>query len=140
MPIRQVDALTEGQLVQLTDLFQNLWWTPGRTLDDVRVAVANSSVVIGLVDQAADERLVGFCRLLTDFVYRAMLYDVAVDPAYRGRRLGLRLLEAVAEHPRLKNVDVIALNCAADLVPFYERFGFETQESQLFSMRRKKIA
>ncbi|PQO40067.1 GNAT family N-acetyltransferase [Blastopirellula marina] len=140
MSIRQVDALTEGQLVQLTDLFKDLWWTPGRTLVDVRVAVAHSSVVIALIDSDADERLVGFCRLLTDFVYRAMLYDVAVDPAYRGQQLGQRLMEAVVEHPRLKNVDAIALNCAGDLVPFYERFGFETQEPHLFSMRRKKIA
>ncbi|MCC9607202.1 GNAT family N-acetyltransferase [Blastopirellula sp. JC732] len=139
MSIRQVDALCEAQLVQLTELFQNLWWTPGRQLEDVRIAVGHSSLVIALIDEAADDRLVGFCRLLTDFTYRAMLYDVVVDPAYRGKGLGQRLINAVIAHPRLASVETIALACAADMAPFYERFGFQTQDSELLTMRRKKI-
>lgn len=140
MPIRQVDTLTDAQLAQLTELFQNLWWTPGRQLADVRVAVAHSSVVIALVDDEADDRLAGFCRLLTDFTYRAMLYDVVVTPEYRGQGLGQRLIDAVLAHPQLAAVDAIALNCAGDLIPFYERFGFEKQEPGVFSLLRKKIA
>ncbi|EAQ80385.1 GNAT family N-acetyltransferase [Blastopirellula marina] len=140
MSIRQVAALSEAQLVELTTLFQDLWWTPGRQLDGVRIAVENSSLVIGLVDDAAGDRLIGFCRVLTDYVYRAMLHDVVVDPAYRGQQLGRRLMDAVIEHPRLQNVDTITLACSADMIPFYRQFDFDQQESEIFTLRRKKIA
>ncbi|UUO06269.1 GNAT family N-acetyltransferase [Blastopirellula sp. J2-11] len=140
MSIRQVAALSEPQLAELTTLFQDLWWTPGRQMDDVRIAIGNSSLVIGLIDDAAGDQLVGFCRVLTDFVYRAMLHDVVVDPAYRGQQLGRRLMDAVIEHPRLRNVDTITLACSAEMIPFYRQFGFDQQEAEIFTLRRKKTS
>jgi ribosomal protein S18 acetylase RimI-like enzyme len=67
---------------------------------------------------------VAFCRVLTDFVFRATIYDVIVAPPHRGQGLGRRLLDAITTHPRLQNVSVLWLCCEPDRVPFYEKWGF----------------
>lgn len=36
-----------------------------------------------------------FARILTDYVYKALILDVIVEPAYRGRGLGRLLMESI---------------------------------------------
>ena len=109
-------------MVELHALFQNEWWTKGRELDDVR-EMLQSSLVIAFAERETG-RLVAFCRLLTDYVYRGMIHDVVVAPEWRGRRLGRHLVEAILAHPRLQRVESMTLSCLPDLVPFYEKWGF----------------
>jgi GNAT superfamily N-acetyltransferase len=97
--------------------------------------LAETDLVFALVDRAAD-RLVGFARVLSDFVYRAYVYDVVVDAQWRGRGLGRELLDAILEHPRLAAVELVELSCQADMVPFYERWGFEDSTGRSVLMRR----
>ena len=122
MSVRLVDSLTPDQVAGLHQLYQHEWWSQGRSLDDVRLVVENSSLLLGLVDESG--RLVAFCRVLTDFVFRAPIYDVIVAPPHRGQGLGRRLLDAITTHPRLQNVSVLWLCCEPDMVPFYEKWGF----------------
>lgn len=121
--LMQVESLTTLQVAQLHSLYQLEWWTKSRSLEDVRAAVENSSLIVGFVESES-HRLVGFCRLLTDFVFRAMIYDVIVAEAWRGRGVGRRLMEAVANHPRLARVSAVSLFCVPEMVPFYEKWGF----------------
>lgn len=137
MTLRQVEMLTEPQIADLHALYQSEWWTQGRSLDDVRIMVENSSLMIGLVDQ--NERLVGFCRVLTDFVFRATIYDVIVAAALRGESLGRRLMDSVSRHPRLQRVSTIWLCCNPDVVPFYEKWGFRVfDEGQLWMLKAQR--
>lgn len=121
--LRPLDSFSEAHIAQLHALFQSEWWTKGRTLDDVRHMVRNSSLVVAF-EETETGRLVAFCRLLTDFVFRATLYDVVVAADHRGSGLGRRLMEAVAAHPKLQRVEVIWLCCLPELIPFYEQWGF----------------
>ena len=136
----QIDSLTETQVVELHALFQNEWWTKGRELDDVR-EMLKVSLVIAFAERETG-RLVAFCRLLTDFVYRGMIYDVVVAPAWRGRRLGRRLVEAILAHPRLQRIELLSLSCVPDMVPFYEKWGFQVlaDEGRRWMVRPRPVA
>ncbi len=131
-----VHELNEEQLIQLHNLYQLQWWSRGRTLEDVRTMVDGSSLVFALV--AADSgRLVAFCRVLTDFAFRGMLHDVMVEEQARCHGVGRRLMEAVTTHPRLRRVEAIGLWCKAELVPLYQKFGFEQANANYCWMQRQ---
>ncbi|QDT67849.1 Acetyltransferase (GNAT) family protein [Planctomycetes bacterium MalM25] len=136
MPFQVVDQLTESQTVELTRLYQGEWWTQGRPLDEVHDMLAASDVVIGLVDD--DQHLVGFCRVLTDFVFRGTLYDVIVDPDYRGQGLGRQLLDAVAEHPRLARLEKLYLACKPEMAGFYAAANYQPVGEALVWMSRRQ--
>jgi len=133
-PLQQVDHLTEQHVLELHALYQHEWWTEGRTLADVRVMLENTQVVIALIDEATG-RLVAFCRVLTDFVYHATLYDVIVSREDRGTGLGKRLVDAVVNHPLLARVPSPRLFCLPELIPFYEKWGFQTVAADITCMR-----
>ncbi len=137
MPLRQVEKLAEGQVADLHALFQSEWWTKERSLDDVRMMVENSSLVVAFVDE--DEKLVGFCRILTDFVFRATIYDVIVSQSCRGQGLGRKLMDAVSQHPRLQRVSTLSLRCKPEMTPFYEKWGFRAfDEGPLWMLKAQR--
>lgn len=123
----------------LAALFAEQWWTAHRTLDKVRSAIEASSVVLCAVSVDGDE-LVGFARVLTDGVYVALVLDVMVGAAWRGRGIGDLLLEAVTTHSALQAVESIELVCQPGLVAFYARWGFTDQVGSSRLMRRTERA
>lgn len=120
--LTQVDTLTEAQILQLHALYQQAWWAQTRTPEQVRRMLAQTSLIIGLVDESG--QLVAFCRLLTDFIFHATLFDVIVSTDRRGQGIGRQLLDAVHQHPRLRDVKTRWLCCLPEMLPFYRRWGF----------------
>lgn len=106
---------------------------------DVETMLAETDVVIGLTDSVTGD-LVAFARVLTDSVYKALIFDVIVRDDRRGTGLGGRLMEEILAHPDLGRVDHFELYCLDDLVPFYERWGFTDELGELRLMRRERNA
>ena len=79
--------------------------------------------------------LVGFVRAITDGVYRATIFDLIVSPEWRGRGLGAELLERAHAHPALVGCKRIELICTEEMVPFYERFGYELSPPERLRMQ-----
>jgi GNAT superfamily N-acetyltransferase len=131
---RIVSELTEQQISELTDLYRNEFWSQNRTEQDVAKMLAGSNIVIGLVDEC--DRLIGFIRVLTDFVYRAFIFDVIVKPTHRNQGLSKKLLDSVIYHPQLQSVESFGLYCLPEMVPFYERWGFTAELGGLQLMMR----
>lgn len=131
---RTVSTLTEQQISELTDLYINEFWSQNRTRQDVTKMLAGTDIIIGLVDEC--DRLVGFVRVLTDFVYRAFIFDVVVKPTHRNQSLGTKLLDSVIAHPQLQSVEYLGLYCLPEMMPFYERWGFTSQTGGLQLMIR----
>lgn len=113
-------------LDQLLDLFQvGAFWAQDRRLEDLEVAIAHSEPVVGVWDQ---ERLIGFARATSDGVYRATIWDVVIDPNYRGAGLGRKLVETVLSHPHVNRVERVYL-MTTHQQDFYERIGFQENSS-----------
>lgn len=134
MTYRFVEALTENQILDLMDLYRYEFWSKERTYQDVVKMLAATDLLIGLVDES--DRLLGFTRVLTDFVYRATVYDVIVRSSHRGLGLGAQLMEALVTHPKLQTVEHIHLSCLPEMIPFYERWGFTANLGGIIYMRR----
>lgn len=134
MNYRIANQLTDNQIYQLVELYKNEFWSKDRTFERVVKMLEASDVIIALVRD--DEELIGFCRVLTDFVYRGTLYDVIIKPDYRKMGFGAKLLDAVINHPQLKEVENIALYCLPEMIPFYERWGFQIDVDGIQLMRR----
>jgi GNAT superfamily N-acetyltransferase len=95
------------------------YWARGRPREVVERSLAGSARVVGLYHAGAQ---VGFARVVSDGAVLAYLADVFVDPAHRGRGLGVELVrEAVDGGPhrglswRLDTSDASGL---------YAKFGF----------------
>lgn len=131
---RIVETLTESQVSDLMDLYKNEFWSDKRTRQDVVKMLASTDVIIGLVDEC--DRLIGITRVLTDFVYRAMIFDVIIKPTHRKMGLGAKLMDAVLNHPKLQTVENFALNCLPHMVPFYKRWGFSDDLGEMKFLRR----
>ena len=125
-----VEHLSDAQTVDVHRLVQQQWWGRQRTLDQVRTMVAHTSLIVALAEHA-DGRIIGFCRALTDFAFRATIYDVMVDAAWQRQGVGRRLLETLCAHPRLADVNFLYLACEPDLFPFYEQWGFAPYDGRV---------
>jgi GNAT superfamily N-acetyltransferase len=131
-----LSRLNESQLEDLWRLYQCEWWTQGRKLEDVRRAVKHSGLIFAFAEPGG--RLVAFARVLTDFVYKALVLDVIVDREHRQRGIGRTMLDAIVSHPALANVRDIELYCRPELVPFYQKWTFTADLGELRFMRRSK--
>lgn len=131
--MRIIEHLPESHGEQLHRLYQQAWWALERTVDEARQCLRGSQLTVGIVDE--QDRLVAFARVLTDGVFKALVFDVIVDQAHRGTQLGDRLLTHVINHPMLSRVKHIELYCKDDVLDFYVSRGFEEQSSELHLMR-----
>jgi len=131
-----VNRLNCVHIEQLWHMYQGEWWSRGRNLNDVRRAVEHSDLICAYCDPTTG-RLAAFARVLTDFVYKAVIFDVIVDRPVRRLGLGRKLLEAVTSQPALLFVEHIELYCRPELVPFYKRWGFTADLDELCFMRKK---
>lgn len=128
MIMQIVNNLNSDQLNELVDLFQNEWWSKGRTLNDTSEAVDNSSFICGLLND--EKSLIAFGRVLTDTRYKALILDVIVREDLRGERIGEKLFHAITSHPKMKNVNHFELFCKDEMVSYYESFGFRILEGE----------
>jgi GNAT superfamily N-acetyltransferase len=108
---------------QLVTLFQQAPWAKGRTLSDAREMLRHTDVALCAWD---GDQLVGFGRVLTDFVYRATIWDVIVDEAYQKQGIGAEIVQRILQHPRLKRVELFWL--CTRRPGFYEKLGFSSKE------------
>ena len=124
MNLQAISQLNEAQVQDLQRLYQSAWWSKERQLDEIRRMLAGSDIIVGEC-QVETGRLISFARVLTDFVYRALILDVIVDEAFRNQGLGRRLMEQIVHHPQLQSVEALLLFCEAEMVPFYRKWGFQ---------------
>jgi GNAT superfamily N-acetyltransferase len=121
---------------QLVRLYAQAPWAAGRTADDARDMLVHSDLVLSAWDGS---KLVGLGRVLTDYVYRASIWDVIVDKDYQGQDIGTQIMQRILQHPDLKRVELFWL-CTSDKQAFYEKLGFSAKEQTGMVWARSKQA
>ena len=120
---RFVEQIDDRLRRDLMELYRHEWWTDARRADDVARMLEHTDLLVGVCAEPGG-KLVGFTRVLTDRVYKALIFDVIVAQAHRGAGLGRRLVQYVLDHPMLADVRHVELYCKPELIPFYEQWGF----------------
>ena len=124
--IRFSDRHEEVDLEQLQRLLRiGTFWAKERTLKELAIAIANSQPVVTVWDC---DRLIGHARATGDGIYRATIWDVVIDPDYRGAGLGRKLVQIVLAHPNICHVERVYL-MTTHQQEFYKHIGFEQNAS-----------
>ena len=100
-------------------LAQDSYWAKGIPRDMVERSVAHS-LCFGVYREDAQ---VGFARIVTDRATFALLADVFVLEAHRGKGLSKWLMQAVIAHPDLQGLRRMLL-LTSDAHELYRQFGF----------------
>ena len=79
MTMRAVYELDETRIAQLHAFFTREWWTAGRSFEETRRCVEGSQICIGLIED--DSGLVGFARVITDYTFKALIFDIEANGA-----------------------------------------------------------
>ena len=98
----------------------NAYWAKGRTYEEVKNTIHYSDC-FGIYKNSHQ---VGFARVLSDYTVFAYLMDVFIISAYRGKGLSKKLLTAVFEDSKFKQVKKWML-ATSDAHGLYEKFGFK---------------
>lgn len=103
----------------LRDLYDEIEWWPERKNEEIE-CVLNNGIAIGAW---CDGTLIGFCRAVSDGVFRAYVEDIAVSTEYRKKGIGYKLVERMMRE--LSHIDAVSLFCDEELVDFYNKHRFK---------------
>jgi spermidine synthase len=115
---------TAGQLDGILALYRMQgWWGPSGERDpEMAGAMIRGSHCFAVAE--AEGRIIGMGRALSDGVSDAYIQDVVVDPAFRGRGIGSRIVEDLVHRLRHDGIDWIGLGAEAGTYDFYRKAGF----------------
>lgn len=113
---------------ELAQLYERAPLGAKRAPEKLKLAFDNSLLKVFAFDGA---RLVGAGRALSDGVWRAAIYDVAVLPEYQGQGIGSEMVQSLV---RSAGVDVVMLYAAPGKERFYEKFGFRKMKTAMAIM------
>jgi GNAT superfamily N-acetyltransferase len=126
---------TEKPILQseLMGLYQEAGWWPNRDENGI-LQLLVSGVAVGAWK---DDILIGFCRSISDGIYRAYVEDVVVLSTYRNKGIGELMVKRLLDE--LKDIDVISLFCTEDLDGFYELSRFKRTKQIVMHYKNQGI-
>lgn len=114
----------------LQRLYQQTSWAAERSPLDIQQMLDRSPLTLGVWD---DDQLIGFARVLSDDRYRALIDDVVVASAYRRQGIASQMMERLLK--RLQHIEILMLDCGAEMADFYGQFGFRPKSGASLERR-----
>ena len=118
---------------QLYKLFVSVGWADESTtkqsmIDNFNKPFINSTIVFSAWD---NDLLVGCVRVLSDKMFRSVIYDLAVLPKYQGNGIGKELVKKCRE--QFPNSEWL-VGTTNERASFYEKLGFEKNTDVFLSI------
>lgn len=130
-------TLNEKNIIELHTLYLSQWWAKDRSLEETQQCVEGSQLCIALLDN--NGKLQGFARVLTDYVFKALIFDVIIAKEYRKQGLGDKLITLIKQHSDLARVKHFELYCLPELEPFYHSHNFTSDVGNIRLMRYTNV-
>lgn len=118
--------------------FIYLWesvWGEAPSIEQVSLAMDNTSFRISIYDK---DKLIGMARLIGDKGLDYYIKDVVVIPEYQHKKIGSMIIKELLKFINdngIQNTKIFVELCAMpDVIPFYEKFGFDYNEAQRLKM------
>lgn len=108
---------------QLHSLFVDVGWSDGGSLpEDMKAGFIKPWIHSTLVVSAwTDERLIGAVRVLSDTMFRSIIYDLLVLPKFQNKGIGKELVKRCIE--RFPNSEWL-VQTTEEISGFYKKNGF----------------
>lgn len=103
----------------IQNFLKDVYWAAGRTMEEVQKTI-DSSFCFGIY---LDDKQIGFCRVITDYVVFAYVMDVFITEEHRGKGYSSILIENMMNESELKEVKIWRL-ATSDAHFLYRKFGF----------------
>lgn len=118
---------------QLYKLFVSVGWADESTttqsmIDNFNKPFINSTIVLSAWD---NDLLVGCVRVLSDKMFRSVIYDLAVLPEFQGNGIGKELVKRCRE--QCPNSEWL-VGTTTERASFYEKIGFEKNSDVFLSV------
>ncbi|GIP53262.1 GNAT family N-acetyltransferase [Paenibacillus vini] len=129
------DSIKDLPSDQLHGLFMSVGWSDGReTIEMLKcfnLPFKNSTLVISAWN---DDRLIGFVRVLSDKIFRSIIYDLAIDPEFQDQGIGRELIKRCVEH--FPDSEWL-VQTTEKISGYYEKIGFKRQNDVFLSIPSK---
>ena len=103
----------------IQNFLKDVYWAAGRTMEEVQKTI-DSSFCFGIY---LDDKQIGFCRVITDYVVFAYVMDVFITEEHRGKGYSSILIKNMMNESELKEVKIWRL-ATSDAHFLYKKFGF----------------
>ena len=110
------------ELSAVMALLKQTYWADKRPAEQVRKSMEHSDCFGVYLE--AENKLVGFARVITDWATTYYLCDVIIDPLYQGGGLGGALVSYIEHLPEYQGLRGMLIT--RDAHGLYEKFGYET--------------
>jgi N-acetylglutamate synthase-like GNAT family acetyltransferase len=129
--IYRVDVIPATE--QIIELYNHAA-LPRPTSDPERIKkmFENSNLVVSAWDE---NKLVGVCRTITDWVWCSYLADLAVSPDYKKSGIGKKLIEITKE--KAGEQSMILLLAVPAAMDYYPKVGFKKEDRGFIIPRTK---
>jgi len=137
--IEFVEGYEDIDLHALNELFVQVKF-PRREPSRLRMALKNSYSVLWIRYTKPSNRfvkqgqLLGFARVISDGVFYASIWDVAVVPSWQRIGLGRGLMERLLQKLVDDGIPLITLYAERDVVGLYEKLGFKSDQRGMTGM------
>ncbi len=121
MDVRLVSEHPTGAIVRLYRA--GGWWHNHYDPAHIPPMIRGSFAFVVAIDEESGAT-VGMGRCLSDGASDAYIQDVIVDPAFRGRGVGRRIVDSLLEACRAAGILWIGVIAEPEAITFYERAGF----------------
>lgn len=116
---------------ELKALYDDVHWWPERDIGLIEIMLRNGLYVAAW----SGYEIVGFCRTISDGVFRAYIEDMCVRTDYQRQGIGSKLLNKMMKE--LQTVHIVSLFCSSDLVDHYKWNHFKETNQIVMHWKQK---